>query len=130
MDSLSHERDHGKAAVNDLTFLTGLDLFGGQLGQQASVKTEVTGFAFAVVQVESGEFQSGHEQEDLQVGGPSNSAGGTVDIGVGVGLTGKVNASLLYKSSNNGKHADASMLQFRPTSVFQVGLDVRAVLEK
>ena len=110
-------------------FLAVLLLFGGHVAQHLFCSpSKVTGFALSVVLVESGDLDGTHKEEDLKVGGPANSSGGTEDIGVSVGLSGEVDACLLDKDSNNGKHADTSVLQFGPTSVLQVGLNVRPVV--
>jgi hypothetical protein len=125
----SSERNHSKTAVNNLAFLALGDKVGILALELASIKSIVTGFAFTVVLVKGSHLRSANNKEDLQVSAKANRSGGTKDVGIGELVARDVNASLLDQDANNGKHAHASVLEFGPTSVFQVSLDIRPVNE-
>jgi len=80
------------------------------------------------VHVEGGKLNSRHKKEDLKIWDPSNSGGCTKDVSIGVSFAGEVDSCLLNNDTHNGQHANAPVLQFRPTSILQVRLDVRAAI--
>ena len=123
----SKNKQHKRSHVHNFGFLAVLDLFRGHVLQHTTIQTKVTGFSFSIVHVESGQLNKGHTKEDLEVDTPANLADGTEDVLVGVSFTGEVNAQLLDNNTNNGQHADAAVLDFSPTSIVQVGLDVGTV---
>lgn len=118
---------HDSGDLHNFRFLAGLNLFGGHSFQQTSIQAQVTRFSIAIVQVESGQFKKRHEKEDLEVNTPTDRSGGTKDVRVGVSFTRNVKAQLLHNNAANSKHANATVLDFGPTGVFQVGLDVGTV---
>ena len=130
LDSESHESNHSKTAVNNFLFLAPELLFRGHVLKHASVNSEVTGFAFSVVHVEGGQFSSGNAQENLNIDSPANSGRSSEDVLVGVGFTWEVDAGLLDDASNNSQHAHASVLEFGPSGVLQVSLDIRTIKRK
>ncbi len=124
LDHGTGEGSHGEASVDDFLLLAHSLLFGGELGQYLSPPTNVAGDAISVMLVKRGGLYHTNEEEDLDVGSPSDRFDRTKDIRVGVRFTGPVNASLLSDDPTNGKHANTAVLDFRPTSVVEVGLDV------
>jgi len=125
LDDGPSESNHSETAVNDFLLLSCGDLVRGELLQKSSVKTKVTGFTLSIVLVESGEFDGGNGQENLNVCGESDTARGAENVAVLELGTREVNSSLLYDDTHHSKHAHTSVLQLSPTSVFQVSLDVR-----
>jgi len=123
----ANEGNHSEAAVNNFRFLKLLDLVRRLILEKSPVKSEVAGFAVAVVLVERGKFDGSHSQKDLEVCGETDRCRGTEDISVGKLLSGKVNSGLLHNHTDNGKHANASVLELRPASIFQVRLDIRPI---
>jgi hypothetical protein len=130
LNNRASESNHSKTAMDNLLRLTSLDLFGGHLLQQATIKPEVARFTFTIVLVKGSKFETSNGKEDLDIGTKSNRVDGTKDVSVGEGVTRHMDASLLDNDTNNGEHANAAMLDFSPTSVFQVRLDIRPVKVK
>ena len=130
LNNRASESDHGKTSMDNLLCLTGLDLFGGHLLQQAAIKCEVARFTFTIVLVKGSKFDTSNGKEDLDIGTETNRVDGTKDVSVGESITRHMNASLLDNDTNHGEHTNAAMLDFSPTSVFQVRLDIRPVKVK
>ena len=110
--------------LHNFGFLASLDLLRGHTLQHTTIQAKVTRFSVSVVHVESSQFNKGHSKEDLDIGGPANRANGTKDVLVGVSFTGDMNTQLLNNNTANGKHADTAVLDFGPTGIVQVSLDV------
>jgi hypothetical protein len=130
LNNRASESDHSETAMNNLLRLTGLDLFGGHLLQQAAIKCEVARFTFTIVLVKGSKFDTSNGKEDLDIGTETHRVDGTKDVSVSKSFTRHMDASLLDNDTNNGEHANAAMLDFSPTSVFQVRLDIRPVKVK
>lgn len=124
LDKSTSKGDHRETSVDDLLHLAFLDLVGGQLLEQTSIKTDVSGCTITVVLHEVGALKDTNEKEDLKVSGETNRADGTKGIGVGELGSRKVDSGFLDDQTNDGEHADASVLDLGPTGVVQVGLDI------
>jgi hypothetical protein len=127
LNNRASESNHGETAVNDLLRLAGLDLFGIHLLQQTTIKVEVTRFTFTVVLVKGSKLDTSNGEEDLHIGTKSNRIDGTKDVSVGESITRHMDASLLDNDTNHGEHANAAVLDFSPTSIFQIRLDIRPI---
>ena len=126
LDKGSDECDHSKSSVNDFLFLTPQLILGRQVGQDVGSPFDVSGNGLVVVVlVEVGSLDDSDSEEDLDVDAPSNRLDRTEDICVFVSGTGKVNSGFLHQHTYNGEHANTSVLDFGPTSISKVGLDVR-----
>jgi len=125
VDHGTSESNHRKTAMNDFGFLAVGNLIGRHVLQLTSIETQVTWFTFSVVHVEGGKLNGSHTEEDLDIDTESHLRDGSKDITVGVGVTGQVDSTLLDERTEEGEHADASVLNFGPTSIFEVGLNVR-----
>jgi hypothetical protein len=118
----SSNGNHGKAAVNDFRFLSLGQGIWRQLAEEIrAVPSQITWFTITVVLVEGGKFDGSHTQENLDIDGETSRGRGTEWIGVDVRVTRKVDSSGLDDHTDNGKHGDASVLEFGPTSVVEVG---------
>jgi hypothetical protein len=124
LDKSTGKGDHREASVDDLLHVAFLDLVGGQLLEQTSIKADVSGRTITVVLHEVGSLKDSNEKEDLKVSGETNRANGTKGVGVGELGSRKVDSGLLGDHTNNGEHADASVFDLGPTGVVQVGLDI------
>ena len=130
LDNGTGEGDHGKTAVYDFRFFAfGLGSF-VHGGPALGFPSHFTGCTISVVHVEGSSLNRSHTEEDLKIGGKSDRAGGAEDIAVGVSITWEVDTGLLDDDSNNGKHANAAVLQLRPTSIVQVSLDIGPVVNQ
>jgi len=125
LNESTNESDHSETSVNDFLFLAPQLIFGRQLGQNFGSPFDVSGDGFIVVMlVEVGGFDDSDREQDLDVDTPSNLLDGTENVCAGVSVTGEVDAGLLYHHTYNGDHTDTSVLDFGPTCVSQVALDV------
>lgn len=125
MDDRTDKCDHGESSVNDFLFLAPQLILRRHVSQNTGSPLDVSGDGFViVVLVEVGGLNDSDCEEDLKVDSPSNRLDGTENICVCVSFTGEVDAGLLHQHTYNGKHANSSVLDFGPTSVSQVGLDV------
>ena len=127
-DSKRHSRYSQCHDLHNFRFHAVLLFFLGHVLHQTSIQAKVTGGSIAIVHVKGGQFNKGHKEEDLDIDSPANGSGGTKNVRVGVGITGDVDSQLLGNNTANGKHADTSVLDFGPTGVVQVGLDVGTVV--
>jgi len=126
LDNGTNKGDHSKSSVNDFLFLAPRLVFGGHVGQDGRSPLDVSGDGLIiVVLVEVGSLNNTDGEQDLHVNSPSDRLDGTEDVGVGVHITREVDAGLLDNHTYDSKHADTSVLDFGPTSVSQVGLNVR-----
>lgn len=119
------EGDHGKTAVDNFLFLTvPLEFLTGS-GPAGWFPSDLTGLSFSVVKVEGGGLNNSNGHENLNVSGESNTGDSSEDVSVGELVSWDVESCLLGNNSAKGKHAHTSVLQFSPTSILQVSLDVR-----
>ena len=130
LDDGTSQSDHGETAVDNFLGPALENLFRGHILQHASVNTKVSRFSFAVVFGKGGTFNSTDNEECLSVSGQANGADGTKDIRVGELFTREVDSSLLDKDTADGEHANTAVLEFCPTSILQVGLDIRTAVER
>jgi hypothetical protein len=127
LNDRSGESNHGKTAVDNFLCLSSLDLFGGHLLQQATIECKVARFTFTIVLVEGSKFDTSNKEEDLDISTEANRVDCAKDVSVGESISRQMDACLLGSDTNDGEHANAAMLDFSPTSVFQVLLDIRPV---
>jgi hypothetical protein len=122
LNSSSSNGNHGKAAVNDFRFLSLGQAIWRQLADEIrAVPSQITWLSITVVHVEGGKLNGSHTKENLDIDGETDSGWGTEWIGVDVRVTRKVDSCGLDDHTDNGKHGDASVLEFGPTSVVEVG---------
>lgn len=126
----SSESDHGKTAVNDFGFLAERLLCVSQGGPALSFPSDFTWCGIIVVLIEVDSLNNTDGHENLDVSSESNRVDGSKNISVGELVTWDVEPRLLGNHTDKGKHADAAVLQFGPTSVVQVCLDIRTEKSK
>mmetsp|Transcript_105947 Transcript_105947/g.304617 ORF Transcript_105947/g.304617 Transcript_105947/m.304617 type:complete len:219 (-) Transcript_105947:77-733(-) len=117
--------NHGKAAMDNFLLLANLLLIRRQLVKLITSPSKVTGCSITIVLLEIHCLNNTNGEENLQVSSETNRARSTKDVSVCELFTRNVKSSLLNQNSNNGKHADTTMLDFRPTSIVQVSLNIR-----
>jgi len=126
LDKGTDESDHSKTSVDNFLFLTPRLVLGGQIGQDRRSPFNVSGDGLIiVVLVEVGGLDDSNCEQDLDVDSPADRLDGTKDIRVFVSGTGEVDSGLLDQHTYDGKHANTPVLDFSPTRVSKVGLDVR-----
>jgi hypothetical protein len=130
LNNTTSESNHGQAAVNNFRSHASEFLGLGHFSHHASIKTNITWCTLSVVLGKVGNLHSSNGKEDLDVSGKSNRANGTKDISVGELVPWNVDSSFLDEHTDNGQHADTSVLEFRPASVFQVNLDIGTGMNK
>jgi hypothetical protein len=124
LNDCAGERNHGKAAMDNLLLLAFRLLFWGKLRQNISSPTDITWCTISVVLVEVGSLNNSNCKQDLKVSRETNRADGAKGIGAGELITREMDACFLNNHTDNSKHADTAMLEFSPSSVVQVGLDI------
>lgn len=121
--------NHGKATVHNFGFHSLVQIGRRKLGDEVrGVPSQITRSSFSVRLVEGGNFDTGHEHEDLKVDAPPNSGRSTEWIGVRVGITGKVDASALNDHADDCQHGNATVLELGPACVLQVDCNVSHVM--
>ena len=126
LDNGSNESNHSKSSVNNFLFLTPLLVLRRQVGKDTGSPFDVSGDGLIVVVfVEVGGLNDSNCEEDLDIDSPSDRLDGSENICVCVSLTREVDSGLLDQHTYNSKHTDTSVLDFGPTSVSEIGLDVR-----
>lgn len=127
----SEEGNHSKAAVNNFLGLNSLKICGTlSVKKSKEIPTNVTRGALSIVLVEGSKLNGTDGSEDLHVSGESNLRNSGERVSVGELLTRDMpsrpeRSVFLSDHSDDSKHADASMLQLRPTCVLQVRLNFR-----
>mmetsp|Transcript_10507 Transcript_10507/g.14734 ORF Transcript_10507/g.14734 Transcript_10507/m.14734 type:complete len:212 (-) Transcript_10507:66-701(-) len=123
-DSTS-DGDHGKAAVDNLLFLTVLDLFLSHVVKSTECPADITGGSITVELVEGGKFDNSNGEQDLHVSNISNLGNGGERVSLSELGPRDVNTRLLDNHTNDGKHGNTSVLKLGPTSIVEVLLDLR-----
>ena len=112
--------------MNDFLFLTPQLILGRHIGKDIGSPRDISGDGLIVVVfVEVGGLDDSDCEKDLDVDTPSNRLDRTENICVCVSITGEVDAGLLHQHTYDGEHTNTSVLDFGPTSISEIGLDVR-----